>query len=118
MTAPTDPWQQRRELRLRIGRLRRRIDRRVRSVQQEGRRLLSWRTYVRRYPGQAVLAAFALGLAASEGVRGGWSRVLGRRLLWAAVHRGLRRVGQDLEQVWADSEPGRPTPETPGAEHG
>ena len=59
----SDPQQEKRELRLKIGRMRRRIDARLRATETEGRKLASWRTYVTRYPGSAVLAAFGLGLS-------------------------------------------------------
>ena len=58
-----------RRLRLRIGRLRRRIDGRLHSMQREGRRLVSWKTYVRNYPGSTVMAALGAGLALSAGVQ-------------------------------------------------
>jgi len=54
---------EKRELRLKIGRMRRRIDARLRATGAEGRKLASWRTYVARYPGPAVLAAFGLGVS-------------------------------------------------------
>ena len=60
---------QRRVLRLRIARLRRRLDGRVHGLASQGRRLTSWRTYVARFPGYAALAAVGLGLAVSVGLR-------------------------------------------------
>ncbi|MBN2579115.1 MAG: hypothetical protein JXB10_09000 [Pirellulales bacterium] len=54
-----------RELRTRIGRSRRRIDRRLRAIGNEGKRLLSWRTHVQRHPLGAVAAALSAGLAAA-----------------------------------------------------
>ena len=118
MTVETNHRRAKRELRLRIGRLRRRIDRRVRSLEREGLRLVSWRTYVRQYPAQAVLAAMGLGLAASAGLSGGWSRLLGVHLTRRAVDRAVARVWVELEQIWAESKPGPPPGEQSGAEDG
>jgi len=53
------------ELRMRISRSRRRIDRRLRGVCDEGKTLLSWRTCARRYPLAAVTAALGAGMAAA-----------------------------------------------------
>lgn len=58
----------RRDLRLRIGRLRRRIDGRIHATRRKAQRLASWRTYVKRYPGSAVTAALGVGLALSAGL--------------------------------------------------
>jgi hypothetical protein len=58
----SDPFRDKRELRLKIGRSRRRLDARLRAAGAEGRKLASWRTYITRYPGSAILAAFGLGL--------------------------------------------------------
>jgi len=95
-----------RDLRLRIGRLRRRIDGRIRFAGREARRLVSWRTYVRSYPGYAVTAALGVGLAASAGLstRRLW-RWLGLRLLRRAADGAAGRFWQELKQVWADSAP-------------
>jgi len=95
-----------RDLRLRIGRLRRRIDGRIRLAGRGARRLVSWRTYVRSYPGYAVTAALGLGLAASSGLSAGrlW-RWLGLRLLRRAADGAAGRFWQELKQVWADSAP-------------
>ena len=57
-----------RELRQQIGRLRRRIDGRLRAAGRETRRLTSWRTYVKRFPGCAVLTALGTGLILSAGL--------------------------------------------------
>jgi hypothetical protein len=95
-----------RRLRLRIGRLRRRIDGRLHSLQREGRRLASWRTYVRSYPGSAVMAALGAGLALSAGVqRRRLARLLGMRLFrWASSNIGSQFWGE-LQRVWSDSTP-------------
>lgn len=113
-----DHRRRKRELRLEIGRLRRRIDRRVRSLEREGLRLVSWRTYVERYPGYAVAAAFGIGLAASAGSGGGWSRLLGLRLARRALDKAACGVWQELKGIWAESKPGRPTGDRSGAENG
>ncbi len=106
-----------RDLRLRIGRLRRQIDGRIRGTQREARRLVSWRTYVRSYPGHAVTAALGIGLAASAGLSAGrLSRWLGLRLLRRAAEGASGRFWQELRQIWADSAPHRHKAETTGVE--
>ena len=108
----------RRRLRLRIGRLRRRIDRRVRRLEREGHRLVSWRTYVGRYPAQALAAALGLGVAASAGLSGGLSRRLGFYLARRAVDRTVDRLGKELEAIWAESTPDGDATERSGGADG
>jgi hypothetical protein len=100
----SDIQKQKRELRMHIGRMRRRINSRLYGARREGRRLLSWRQYVTRYPGYALLAAFGAGLAASGGYRRGW---LLRRLGLQVVRRTVEQAGQHLWQqfkhVWSQS---------------
>jgi hypothetical protein len=106
-----------RDLRLRIGRLRRRIDGRVRNAERQARRLASWRTYVRSYPGHAVAAALGLGRAASAGLSGRWiSRRLGLRLVRRAADGLASRCWQELQQIWADSAPRQRVPDASGAD--
>ena len=106
-----------RDLRLRVGRLRRQIDGRIRLAEREARRLLSWRTYVRSYPGYAVTAALGFGLAVSAGLSSGRvSRWLGLRLLRRAADGAADRFWQELRQVWADSTPQTDAAETSGAD--
>ena len=106
-----------RDLRLRVGRLRRQIDGRIRLAEREARRLLSWRTYVRSYPGYAVTAALGFGLAVSAGLsRGRVSRWLGLSLLRRAADGAAGRFWQELRQVWADSAPQTDAAETTGAD--
>jgi hypothetical protein len=118
MTADLDLQRAKRRLRIRIARLRRRIDRRVRSVRDEGRRLVSWRTYVRRYPAQAVLAAMGLGLAASAGVSRRGLRLLGFHLVRRAVGKAFDRLGRELAASWAESKPRGPESDSSGAKDG
>ena len=97
-----------RRLRLRIGRLRRRIDRRIRAAQREGRRLTSWRTYVERYPGYALLAALGVGLTAAAGLRpGAWARALGLGLIRRAATRVEARVFDEIARIWTEAAPTR-----------
>jgi hypothetical protein len=81
-----DELGRKRELHLRIARSRRVIDRRLRSTGDEARQLMSWRTYVARHPGWALMAALAGGMAASTIFRPtritGW---LGRSLVGYAM---------------------------------
>jgi hypothetical protein len=118
MPAMTDPERERRELRRRIGRLRRRIDRRVRSAQREGRRLADWQTYVRRYPEWAVAAAFGVGLSLAAGLRPAvWSRWLGLRLVRQAFDRFIEALVGEVAKIWADSTPDRPKTPPAGGDH-
>jgi len=93
-----------RRLRLRIGRLRRRIDGRLRATADEGRRLASWRTYVARYTGSSLAVAFGAGLALAMGLSGP------RLLRWVALRsmrQGARGVGRglarELHAIWTAS---------------
>jgi hypothetical protein len=92
---------EKRELRLKIGRSRRRIDARLRATEAEGRKLASWRTYVTRYPGSSVLTAFGLGLS---GATASHSREfiekLGTALLRGTADRALNLVWQALQRWW------------------
>jgi len=117
-TMDIDDRRTKRELRLEIGRLRRRIDRRVRSLEREGLRLVSWRTYVERYPAYAVAAAFGIGLAASAATGGGWARLLGLRLARRAVDKAAGGVWEELKGIWAESKSGRASGDRSGAEDG
>jgi hypothetical protein len=93
--------QEKREIRLKIGRMRRRIDARIRATQTEGRKLVSWRTYVTRYPGPVVLAAFGLGLTgATIGGRSGVFNRLGKSLLRGSADRVTNLAWQELERWW------------------
>jgi hypothetical protein len=97
MFMPDDLQQRRRRLRLRIARLRRRIDRRLHAACRRGRKLLSWRSYVRRYPGYAALAALGAGLTLGAGLKS-------RRLLDWLGARLLRRgvaAADDIRQLLA-----------------
>ena len=95
-----------RQLRRRIGRSRRRIDGRVRVVVRRGRELLSWRAYVRRFPGYASVGAMGVGLALSSGLaRRRLARWLGLKLLRRASNHFGRFLWRELYQIWADSAP-------------
>ena len=100
----TQQEQAKRDLRRRIGRLRRRVDGRIRAGGREAHRLMSWRTYVSRYSGGATATAFGIGLALAAGLSGP------RLLRWFAlrlVRQGTRSMGsgawKELASVWADS---------------
>ena len=93
-----------RELHLRIGRARRRIDRRLRATKDHAHELLSWRTYVVRYPGWALAAALGAGLAASSALRPARvTRWLGSALLGRALGGFQQRLGSELRRIWKDS---------------
>jgi hypothetical protein len=100
----SDSLHEKRELRLKIGRMRRRIDARIRSTQAEGRQLASWRTYVSRYPAPAVLAAFGAGLAgATVGIRPGILKRFGATVLRGAGNRAANLAWHELERWWTRS---------------
>lgn len=93
-----------RALRLRIGRSRRRIDSRWRATEKQTRRLLSWRTYVVRYPAWSIAAALGAGLAVSAGLSPARiSRWLGLSLVRHAVHGFKRQFWDELWRVWDES---------------
>ena len=96
--------QYKRELRLRIGRARRRIDSRLRTTKKQAWRLLSWRTYVVRYPAGSVAAALGAGLVVSAGLNPARiSRWLGLSLVRYAVHGFGRQFWAELRRVWDES---------------
>jgi hypothetical protein len=88
-----------RELRLKIGRARRRIDARLRATGAEGRKLASWRTYVARYPGSAVLAAFGLGFSgATVFSPRGILKSFGAALMRGSADRAMNLAWQELKR--------------------
>jgi len=93
-----------RHIRLRIGRLRRRIDGRLRAAADEARRLTSWRTYVARYTGSSIAVAFGAGLALAAGLSG--RRVL-RWIALRSIRQGMQGVGHgladELRGIWRQS---------------
>jgi hypothetical protein len=94
---PTD----RREIRARIARLRRRIDGHLHRAEGHGRRLLSWRTYVTRYPLLAAGAALGLGLLVSARVKPNvLVRWFGRYMLRGAQVRMIGLMGQEFAGLW------------------
>ena len=105
-----------RQLRLRIGRLRRRIDGRATAVGRESRRLVSWKTHVRRHPVHALLAAIGVGMLFGAASRGAGSKILrfiGRQLAFGGLgHIGVALRGE-LARVWEASSP-REQREDPG----
>ena len=119
MATDVDSLRTKRLLRARIARLRRRIDGRVHGLDRHRRRLTSWRTYVRRYPSYAVLAALGFGLTLSAGLgRGGWTRLVGLHLVRRMVHRTVDAVMEEIKGIWADSAPAEPNTDLDGADDG
>jgi hypothetical protein len=95
-----------RELRLRIARLRRRIDGRIRHAETHTRQLLSWRTYAARYPGWALVAALGVGLTAAASLRSKrTSRRIGSRFVRQAWRQVLHHVWEEWKGVWTESTP-------------
>jgi hypothetical protein len=91
-----DVLRRKRELRLRIGRSRRRLDARLRASRHGIGQLLSWRTYVVRYPAWALTAALGASMAASAGLK---PARLSRRLGLLLVRHTCGKLGQEL---WAE----------------
>jgi hypothetical protein len=105
-----------RDARLRIGRLRRRIDARLHAAEKHSRRLISWRTYMARYPGWMLVAALGAGLAASAGLRSQRaSRSIGVPLLRRALWHVRQHVWRELQRIWTESAPAS-SGTTPGSE--
>ena len=95
-----------RELHLRIGRSRRRIDRRLRATRDEARQLLTWRTYVARYPLWAMAAALGAGVTASSLFRPARiTRWLGRSLLRQAFGGFQQQLWNEMSRIWTKSTP-------------
>ncbi len=110
-SANADPEKQKRDLRLRIGRVRRRIDRDIRAAGRSGRKLLSWRTYVKGVPGAAVLGALGAGLALSAGSSRRWlARWLGMMLMRDASKRFGHVAWDEITEIWKDSAPDKKPP--------
>lgn len=97
---------EKRRLRLRIGRLRRRIDGRLRSTEGRLRQTVSWRNFVRRCPGPAVVGAFGVGLALSAGLGSRrLARWLGLGLARQAMKGAGRQLWRELGRIWKESTP-------------
>lgn len=84
-----------REIRFQVGRLRRRIDRRLNHTRREGRRLTSWRTYAATFPGSVLTTAFGAGLAIALGLSG---KRLFRVLGVYFMRRGMKGVGAGVKK--------------------
>jgi hypothetical protein len=95
-----------RRLRAESGRLRRRIDARTYQLRGEIVDLVSWQTYVRRYPVASLTAAFGIGLAASAGLSWrSWAHRLARRAISAAMA-GIRTgILSEWLAIWNASDP-------------
>ncbi|MDZ7620784.1 MAG: hypothetical protein U1E05_27595 [Patescibacteria group bacterium] len=103
---PADPQHRKRELRLKIGRLRRRIDGRVRAARQRSERLFTWQTVVRGLPGSSLMAAFGVGLALAAGLSArSMARWFGLRLLRQSLRNGRHALWSELGRIWAASSP-------------
>jgi hypothetical protein len=96
-----DDRQEKREIRLKIGRMRRRLDARARKTMAEGRKLVSWRTYAVRHPAAAVATAFGLGLSgAAAWYSNAFLKKLGSALVRGSYDRAIRLVGRELLRRW------------------
>lgn len=112
--------EEKRALRAEAARLRRRIDRDLTGVSHEAGRLLSWQTYVKRYPLATLGGAFAVGLGVSAAIsRSNWKRWVAGKLFSAAVAGIKAGVLTEVLAAWQRSQNGSPEPEPVEAgEHG
>lgn len=112
MPSPRATAEAKRELRLRIARQRRLMDRHWRSLRQEGRRLLAWQTYLGQIPGLALQAA---GTGLSELASLPWQRWfrVGFRFFRRVVGTVLRRLVGWLRPRAEEPAPTEVTPSTP-----
>jgi hypothetical protein len=102
--------QKKRQLRRRIGRLRRRIDARLHATRRETQRLTAWQTYVRRWPAGAVIASLGAGFVLSSGISARrLSRWLGRRMIQRAADHATQQLWRELKRIWSNSTPGAAT---------
>lgn len=105
--ANLDNARTKRELRGRIARSRRRIDRQLHALGRDARRLTSWRTYVKRFPGPTIASAFAAGFLASSGrLRRVGGRWMVARIIEAAWNTVKSQLWDEASSVWAESRPG------------
>jgi hypothetical protein len=108
-----------RELRQQIGRLRRRIDGHLGAAGRETQRLASWRTYVKSFPGCAVLTALGTGLILSAGLTAPRiARWLGLRLVGRAFGTAGHAIWRELGHIWANSTPDKKPSATSGGRDG
>ena len=106
MRTDDDILRRKRELHLRIGRSRRRIDGRLRATKDRAGQLLSWRTYVVRYPAWTMAAAIGAGMTASNVLRPRRiARWLGSSLVRHAFDGFQQQLWNELRRVWKDSTP-------------
>ena len=122
MASNVDIPAEKRAIRLRIGRARRRIDRRLRAIEREGWRLISWRIWLRWPPARSLLASLGSGLAAPGRLRPGrWMRVWGRFLARRAKDPALAGIFRHLADLWKRSAPEQEKSEpktSDGGDHG
>lgn len=105
MAANLDDLAEKRALRLRIGRLRRRVDRRLRAVEREGRLAVSWHAWGRWFPGWAVVAAAGVGLAATALRRERWMQAIGHRLARYFGGQAFAAALAEFRNLWTASAP-------------
>ena len=107
-----EPEEEKRKLRAEAARLRRRIDRDLAGASYETKRLLSWQTYVKRYPLPTLAGAFGIGLTASAVIsRSNWKRWLAGKLFSAAVAGVKAGVLTEVLAAWQRSRNGAPVGE-------
>jgi hypothetical protein len=88
------------QLRARIARLRRRIDRRASRAVDHAASWVSWRSYVSQYPGRALAAAAGVGFALSTvAARLPWPDRFGVRLYDLAIQGAWPQIWDLVRQV-------------------
>ena len=90
------------QLQVEIARQRRGIDRDLKKLAGEGKRLTSWKTYVARFPAQMLAAMFGVGLIAGSGWRNtSWRKQAGQWLFNAGLAGAKAITWSDLLALWS-----------------
>ncbi|MBL9122253.1 MAG: hypothetical protein JNG90_01385 [Planctomycetaceae bacterium] len=90
------------ELRAEIARQRRTVDRDLQRLSSAGSQLTSWKTYVARFPAQAVGMMFGVGLILGAGWRStSWRKQLGRWIFSAGLAGAKSISWSDLLTLWS-----------------
>jgi len=113
MKSTSDLLAETRAIRLRLARARRRIDRRLRGLEREGRRLFSWQTLLQQLPTQSFVGALGVGLASLTGLPKRKLRALGVHLAKLARDRAVNVVLRDVRDLWTRQAPDKPATAPP-----
>lgn len=109
---------EKRRLRAAIARSRRRIDRRLRGTNQAAGHLVSWKAYVRRWPGLALAAGLGLGWVVAAGLRPRFLvGLFGARLIREMSRQATNLFTRELKSFWSDAGPRGSGVETGSGDH-